>query len=698
MSAKSRTRPRSRRTKAKNVRYNYDSTTDSDNDSSQREPSRRSRRIQSYLEDSSDNESESDLESLHSSDPSQQPRVRKPRYQPPPTRSKTSKRKRPSQPAKPKNDFHLFKKRKPNSSGVPTKKKFIIDVPPSGIIPPWQTLPYQVLQQIMKYAAYPLYEKASRTNPSIEWLCAVSKLCRSFHEACIAALLHSPPLYPAFRAHGLLHLLSKDQSKTVINYENKIRCLDIEVKNLLIRKSGIDIVDLLGHTPLLERLRLYHNHDDLDNITWAQPSHAKGRKYTYPDALFQKLDDTSIKLKSWEWNGRFPDGTTVLHTINAIHARPSFSELRDLSFLNISLPDKSTDADIDLANDLLVTALHRVPNLSSLIFRNCSILNAITMSQLPPSLTTLSIANCQYLTSELLSIYLSTSGTSLTTLTLTGNQSMSLAFLTNLSTLCPHLQHLNLDLTYTDPSSYRDRDPLYDEALPDGPPSWPSSLVSINIENLRQITLAEAEAFLTSLVNAAPELEGLRRIEMKIIVKDASWRDRAEIRKKWIPKLEDVFLDTSVPERRVHVHEKTKAKAAKTEKEVREMKEREGKTKIMEDAAKEEERRPSGRQSSRIAHLKQLSLSLSDTNDSDTNSYAGPSSMFDTMTRAGAGDTSFSDDDESTGKAVWQRRCDTVTLLLSDQRPAMEQYHEADFLDSERSGDEEWVGRDLVFN
>jgi hypothetical protein len=322
------------------------------------------------------------------------------------------------------------------------------------------------------------------------------------------------------------------------------------------------------------------------------------------------------------------------------------------------------------------------------------------MSQIPPSLTTLSITNCQYLTSELLSIYLSTSGTSLTTLTLTANQSMSLAFLSNLSTLCPHLQHLNLDLTYTDPSSYRDRDPLYDEALPDGPPSWPSSLVTINIENLRQITLAEAEGFLTSLVNAAPNLAGLRKIEMKMIVKDASWRDRAEIRKKWIPRLEDVFLDTSVPERRVHVHEKK----AKTEKETKAEKEREEKMKIMEDATKEETKpeRPSGRQSSRIAHLKQLSVSHSE-NDSDTTSYT-PASKFDIMTRAGASDTSSNtdakpDNDKAEGDDVlYQRRCDIVTLLLSDQRPAMEQYHEADFLDSERSGDEEWVGRDLVFN
>lgn len=731
MSAQSRTRPRSRRTKAKKVRYNYDSTSDSDDDSSQQQrPSRRSQRIQSYLEDS-DNESDSDLESLHSSAPSQQA-ARRPRYQPPPTRSKSNKRKRAPAPAKPKHNFQLFKRRKPNSSGIPTKKRFSTEIPPSGKIPSWQTLPYQVLQQIMKYASYPLYEKASRTNPSIEWLCGVSTLCRSFHEACIAALLYSPPLYPAFRAHGLLHLLAKDQTRTLINYRSKIKCLDIEVKNLLIRKSGINIVELLGRTPLLERLRLYHNHDDLGTIVWAQPSQAKGRRYAYPDDIFQKLDDMSIKLKSWDWNGRFPTGSVVLDQLANVHTRPSFSEIQELSFLNIVLPDKASDDEINLADSLLISALQLLPQLKSLTFRNCNILTAATLSQLPPSLTSLEINDCQYLTSDLLSIYLSSHGTHLISLTLTGNQSMSLAFLHNLAVLCPHLQHLNLDLTYTDPSSYRDRDPLYDEALPDGPPSWPSSLITISIENLRQIMLSEAEAFLTSIVNAAPDLQSLRKIMVKMIVKDASWRDRAEIRKKWIPKLEDVFLDTSQPEWRVHVMKTPKVIIPALSKEA---KKEEQQTAVRKTEVEQTRReKPSGRQSTRIAHLKQLSLTSnpaststshhSDCNDSFSDSNASfaqsPSNSHSDDNTASETPQLISQSDPSrphnptqkpstgngpnnmqimkTTNQVKPRMCSTVTLILSDQRPAQDQYHEADFLDSERSGDEEWVGRDLDFD
>ena len=365
--------------------------------------------------------------------------------------------------------------------------------------------------------------KASRTTASIEWLCGVSLLCKSFHEACIAALLYSPPLFPSFRAHGLLHLLAKNQEKTMTNYCTKIKCLDIEVKNLLIRKSGVDILELLGRTPLLEGLRLYHNHDDLGTVVWAQPSQSKGRRWAYPGELFQKLDDMNIKLRSWEWNGRFPSGKDVLQTLSSSHIRPCFAEIQELSFLNITLPDKASEGDIILANTLMVSALDHLPDLKFVAFRNCNILNATTLARLPRAMSSLEITNCQYLTSDLLSLYLSTSGSFLKSISLVGNQSMSLAFLTNLSTLCPNLQHLNLDLTYTDPSSYRDRDPLYDEALPDGPPSWPSSLISIEVENLRQLSSSEAEDLLASLVIAAPELSQLRKIVIKAIIKDASW-------------------------------------------------------------------------------------------------------------------------------------------------------------------------------
>ena len=693
MAAKSRARPRSRRTKTQKVRYTYDSDTDSGNDSSQQSrPSRRSQRIQTYNEDS--DESASDLESLsHDSDPSR-PVRRRQRYVAPSTRGKTSKRKRNTQTSsRPKQNYELFKRRKPNTSASSTKSS-TIEIPASVKIPPWQQLPYQVLQQIMKYAA---------TTASTTWLCDLSLLCRSFHEACVSALLYSPPLLSATTgptpAHRLLEILARDQSKTSTNYRNQIKCLDVEVKQLLIRSGGIDLLELLSYTPLLEQLHLYHSHDSSSAI-WALPSHSRGRKWSYPEELFQKLDDLNIKLKSWEWNGRFPSGPEVLKIVSSAHVRPCFSEVQELSFHNIELPEKTTPEDLAVANTLLISALHRLPNLKSLTFRRCNILNDATMAQLPPALTSLKITDCLDLTSEQLSIYFSTSGSLLKSLTLAGNQSLSLAFLTILSTLCPRLQHLNLDLTYTDPKSSKDVYPLYDDVIPDGPPTWPSSLISISVENLRQISLAQTEELFTSLVDFAPNLPQLRKIEIKAIIKDASWRDRAEIRKKWFPRLEEVFLDTSEPMRMRSIPKPVpKLPEVVVEKKV----EKETEVPLR-------EKKPVGRQSQRLAHLKQLSIDSQVTNTSDSaDSFSDSNASFSPSAPAPLWTTALTSGKAgvhgdrtgqltSEGGLYIQGRCDSVVLILSDQRPAQEQYHERDFLDSERSGDEEWRGRDLDFD
>lgn len=177
-------------------------------------------------------------------------------------------------------DISLFQrlKRRKVTQPVSVRKQVWVNVPlpPSGRIPAWQTLPYHVLLNIMQFAAYPLYTGASRDTGTARWLLETSELCHSFHEASIGALMYSPPLFPAHRAHHLIRLLRKsaedheatsDQSgersvtsKSTLStdYRPKVKTLDIEVKNLLIKKSGIDIDDLVRHTPLLKHLRLYH--------------------------------------------------------------------------------------------------------------------------------------------------------------------------------------------------------------------------------------------------------------------------------------------------------------------------------------------------------------------------------------------------------------------------------------------------------
>ena len=493
----------------------------------------------------------------------------------------------------------------------------------------------------------------------------MSGLSKTFHDASIAALLYAPPLYPSHLAQGLLELLKQDPEKLMIDYRTKIKCLDVETKNLLVSKNGVDLEDMLSYTPLLEKLRIYHNYDDYESVVWARPSQAKGKRWSYPDSLFDKLDQQNIRLKAFEWNGRFPQSALVLASMLKFQSRQCFSTLEDLSILNLEVEEKDIETT-NLASLVMSRIFENLQKLTSLTFRNCNILSNTTVSYLPPSITNLSIRNCISLTSHVLSISLASHGSSLTSLTLAGNQCMSLSFLAHLHNLCPHLQHLNVDLTYQDPSSYADTDPLFDEALPDGPPNWPTSLISLNITNLRQLDATEGADFLHSLASAAPDLPYLRTINIIAIIK-GSWRDRAKLRQEWQPRLQEVFLDRSEPAKYVAPPMPKKALTP---------------------------RRPekeAGRQSTRIQHLKNLSLSNSDSNDSDS-AFSSSQQGVDRRTPGKHGHDGSDD-----GWFV-QGRCNIVNLVVSDQRPAQEQYHENDFMDDEPSDDADWTGRDLEFN
>lgn len=416
------------------------------------------------------------------------------------------------------------------------------------------------------------------------------------------------------------------------DYRRKVRYVDIEVKQLLFKKSGIAIDDLISLTPFLQGVRLYSNHDDLSTVIWAQPT-AQRFNWSYPLELFDRLDQNALHLRSFEWNGRFPNTTDVLETAQLAHTRTSFSRLCELSCLNLSLPEKTPEVEIAKAQSLLAGALGALHELQRLSFRNCAMLDEVTVSSLPLELHHLQLVYCSQLTSRALEQYLSSGGTYLKSLTLDGNQSMSLGFMADLKTICPRLENLEVDMLYIDPTSFRDREPLYDELLPDGPPTWPSSLVSVSVENLRQLSASDAEDFFASLVDSSENLPHLKKLNIKAILKDASWRDRAELRKTWLPRLENVFLNTEQPANMV----------TKTSKSLP----------------------ASQRQSTRIANSHLKSLSLTDNTD---------------------------ESDENQSRSV-QARCDVVNLVISQERPAQEQFHEEDFLDTEPDDDGEWNER-----
>jgi hypothetical protein len=302
----------------------------------------------------------------------------------------------------------------------------------SGTIPPWQDLEYQILLQIFKYAAYPLYVGASHARPTIQWLLDISLLSKSFRAAAVAALLHSPPIYPAERAHGLLHLLKHDQDALSTNYRSKIREINVEARNLSTKKSGVALQDVLGRlTPLLSVLNIYHNFDLIKPTIWNRPSTSK-KNWSYPSDLFDTLDDAGIHLRGFSWNGRFPETKQVLERMPSLHQRPCLHSLQSLSLLNMTIPEKTAEAE---SEGLLTTALSYLPELRELVFENCTILNEAVLARLPHHLRCLSLTTCANVTSQGLGKFLQLYGHELRGLHLRGNQAMDLGYVCCLNKL-----------------------------------------------------------------------------------------------------------------------------------------------------------------------------------------------------------------------------------------------------------------------
>ena len=568
------------------------------------------------------------------------------------------------------------------------------DIQYSGPVPKWQDLPYHILLQVFTYASRPLYNAFSRRNPSVQWLLDTSLLCRSFHEAAISTLLYSPPISPVVSAHALLALLSRPQAELTLEYRNKVRCLDIETRQVLIRKGGpdlgyFDLATLVSFTPQLKALHLYHYHDQL--APSVQRSISSHTKWSYPESLFDALDGTKVLLQSWEWNGRFPDTENVLLRMSQVHMRHAFRTVQSLTLINLSASRKTTkDLDGDAVDgtelsleESLRAALATLPNLRQLEFRKCSLVNESLLPTLPRTLQRLFIIQCEQLGSGDLQEFLKNQGATLTDLVLDHNQALSLGFLANLASTCPCLQDLKMDLTYYDASSFHDVDPHYDELLPLGQPTWPTTLRSIDLAQLRNWEAPAAEGFFSSLIDAAPELKDLRKLRLKAIL-TIPWRERASFRNKWIDKLDHVFLRRSKPPMRLQT--------------VSQLGDLDHGSRLASRRTKLEPVRPATAESQ---------SSQSSSFPTDASGPATPSKrksvriakrdfdpeLQEQLVRRSACAAVVGEADDETSP---QGMCDEVTVRIDNLRPAEAQFDEGDFLDDEATGDEDWNGYDPV--
>ncbi|KEY76307.1 hypothetical protein BA78_5302 [Aspergillus fumigatus] len=447
---------------------------------------------------------------------------------------------------------------------------------------------------------------------------------------------------------------------------NKIQELHIDVETLLLHKSGptlgyFDLPKLIEKTPQVKKVRLYHKDDFIVGLA---PWQIQRSKWVYPESLFESINTSLIHLRSWDWNSRFMEAKQLIPFLLGKHHDQAFRGLRELRLLHVASEDIDHDGSAEPSNErevILATAIKELPYLRRLEFSECSIVNEHLLLNMPSALTSLTINNCDEVTTSNLSAFLAAHGQHLRELNLNHNRHLSMSFVVGLAEYCQVLERFKMDISMHDWSSYHDVEPHFRELLgPSEVPTWPSTLQEIELIQLRKWDDMTAEVFFTSLIDSARELRNLRRLIISAILK-IGWRDRATFREKWIGRMERVFLRRSPP----------------PNPDLRSL--RKGTPQLeLNDAATQSETHhsglstPSKRKSARLAKRKHSETE-------DNMELSAPDRASD------GGD----------GDLFIQGMCDIVMVRIDNLRPTELQFNEQDFLDDELSGDEDWNGNDF---
>ncbi|KAI0874225.1 hypothetical protein GGS24DRAFT_352212 [Hypoxylon argillaceum] len=599
--------------------------------------------------------------------------------------------------------------------------------PPSLVSPPWRTLPYHVWLRVFHFVAVPIRDPASRIDDLAEavgTLLSGARTCRSTAEPALAELYKCPPfcrIYNKSPQTSFVHFLQTlARPQTFIRYRPKVEILRIDVDALLMKKVNglqLNLKQVLKDLPRLASLELYHPADDppyrdLDfNLRW---------KFSKDDLLdglgHLPQGDVSISdktattiLKSWRWNSRLAPVDLALDHLANIHALPSFRRLRKLAFVNYQLPSttqfsaRARESQEAQNKDLqaiahLAASISALPDLQHLVIESSTLANGSLLERLPKTLTHLELVNCWEITSDDLSTFLMSHGNSLVHLTLKHCQSLSLGFLPVLGTSCPNLAHLEVDLSYfRHHESYADNKPEYATLLEaDQVPTWPSSIQSIEIINMRNWTKEAAEMFFDSLMNNAKALPNLRRLEFKVIL-NIEWRQRQEMRRSLADQMTRIFKRKSRPpgERRtLRQPNETKLRDADeidtSRSVVRRSSRITGPVVAQNKPSSSSHKRTAAKALPVRKNLRPLKSTSSTFDADDEDSSEDELSLADAGTRQSKGRTSAAKAAGSRGEEFIHGLCDVVDIQVDNQRPAERQYDMDDFMDSPDRSETEW--------
>lgn len=594
--------------------------------------------------------------------------------------------------------------RKPNRA--PDAASEIKPIPSDGHKPSWQSLPYHVLLQIFVYASHPLHDENLKPTTSILWLTQLARMCTAFTKPALTALYRNPPIFAMRQSrkdlvHHLIHkpigahedhqvmpkrlTLDATQMSTLTTPTHSVADLAALVKALTTLRE-IDIFDPIDRPPYRGRLR-------------------RVRRWIYPDELFAALRETELRLRSWRWNSTYcPQGPLWMKNI---HGDQAFQSLHEVTLVKYHPEPDREDEEEDDGNttptmeELVGSALAVLPDLRSLTFETCGIVRGRLLPLLPTNLVSLSIINCGELLSYALSNFLATHGAHLEEVILHHNQALDLSFLVDLKQSCPRLEVLRMDTTYySSLVMSSDNEPLYDSLLgEDEVPTWPSTLRTLDMQYLRKWNSTSASNFFQSLIDSAEGLPNLQNLTVIAMV-DTDWRQRAEFRRKWSATFQAVFARKWEPPNPHLVSLKA----------FRQWKE-ENQFSAPEPPQPEEEDKIDSFIEG-VPRKLATHQAVSDS-DSDTPLLSGRkkpderwgSTRLRSRVKANTSYDEGSEASESEGEAededqvsFVQGRCHTVIFRIDNFRPREEIYAEADFLDAEPSGDDEWNGNDEAAN
>lgn len=622
----------------------------------------------------------------------------------PGTPKKTAKRGRPAKRTPTKQTSPRGRKRgRPSAASTPSKKTKTSQPVPSigsGIIPNWldPKVPYSAWVDIFYYAAM-----ASGAIDN-SWLVHAASICKGFLEPALAALYRCPSPSSSAKAKKLAAHLMRLPTETIINYPSKVESLYIDTDFF----TPMSMAQLAVCLPRLWELIPFTRFD--------QPPYRqldRTIRWGHSPSIFKYMADPESEsesaicfrpiLKSWEWSGRLlTGGGMTVDNLIQLHESVTFAQLTKVGFTNFQVPSlkrktipsdeaaaQQIFAEDDRIIDTIAYSITKLTHLKHLIFESSTVVVGRLLNRLPEDLVHLQLINCWEVTSADLNMFLSTHGRNLRSLTLHHNQSLDLAFLTDLATNCPNLQELRMNMSYYRlHDTVNDSDPMYDQALlPDQLPLWPPSLRIIEIENIRQWSVEAAEMFLQSLIDSAPNLTQLRHLSIKTML-DVPWQRRAEMRQGWTEKFDAVFLRPWVPpETNTTLRGDVTGPLVSSDLPAKKRRKRR-------DA---EPARRSGRiaahnsdsdqqQSRRRTHSKPRYIDP-DT-DADELSSEGETSHDD------SGDDEFDKPEEQSGDQPlpFQGLCESVDIMFDNQKVRELQYGMEDFEDDQESSGEEWVG------